>query len=188
VVYELEALTDLAQQGADRRETAAAELCSAHGIDFERIRRDRWFHLMTRAEIADLSRRGFDIQLHAHRHRWSSQTITERWADIRDNIAVLSPLVGKPLEHFCYPSGSFQADQWPTLREFGIKSAMTLEPGMNHRAAPLLGLRRFIDGSNVSLVEFEAQLCGFMDLAARAIAIMRGRRLSTEDRHAEAST
>jgi peptidoglycan/xylan/chitin deacetylase (PgdA/CDA1 family) len=175
--YSAEQVIALAQ-GAEQRAAVAAELCSANGIDFGRIIRGRWFHLMTLGEIGELSRRGFDIELHTHRHRWSSQTMAEREEDIRRNREILSSVVTMPLHHYCYPSGSFEPDQWPLLHGLGIESATTLESGLNHPGAPLLGLRRLLDGSNVTPIEFEAQLCGFMDMITRAVATLRQLRRS----------
>ena len=117
------------------------------------------------------------MQLHTHRHRFpASHELALR--ELRDNRAVLEPLAGHPLRHFCYPSGYFRPAHLPWLAEAGVESATTCDPGMNRRGDSPLTLRRFLDDSRTSQLEFEAELSGFSDLlrAARALVDrVRGR-------------
>jgi len=124
---------------------------------------DRRFTLMTAAEIAEAARCGIDIQLHTHRHRWPSSA-DELRREIADNRRVLMPLVSKSLCHFCYPSGTFTTEHWPLLRELGITSATTLERGMVRSDDHPLRLPRLLDGSNLTPIEFQARMCGLLDL------------------------
>src|SRR5262249_44784991 len=82
------------------------ELCTRLGrsldVSFDEIRNSRMVSVMTTAEIARAAADGVDIQLHTHRHRLSGgdEGVAR---EIRDNRAVLEPLVGRRLRHGCYP-------------------------------------------------------------------------------------
>jgi hypothetical protein len=49
-----------------------------------------------------------------------------------------------------------------------VTSATTCLSGFNDANTPLLGLKRFLDGENISEIEFSGELSGFLPLA-RAI-------------------
>src|SRR4029453_15669980 len=87
--------------------------------------------------------------------------------ELRDNRAVLEPLVGRALRHFCYPSGYFRPAHLPWLEEAQVESATTCDPGMNRRGDSPLTLRRFLDSAETSQIEFEAELSGFSELLRR---------------------
>jgi len=155
-----------------QRQDICRDLGSALGVDYDHIRRTRILSLMTGVELRELAAFGIDAQLHTHRHRFPvDREVVFR--EIRDNCEALDELAGpEPRVHFCYPSGQYVCSQWPWLQELGIQSATTCEPGFNYTDTPPLGLRRFLDDSQVSLLTFEAELSGFLELArlARAYA------------------
>jgi len=144
----------------------AAELGGRLGVPYDEIARSRAFSIMNADEIREAAQAGIDIQLHAHRHRLPEDADSVR-REIRDNRAVLEPLVGRPLRHFCYPSGVWSSKQHAPLRDEGVLSATTCDGGLNCRDTPPLALRRFLDGEQVSDIEFEAELCGFAELLRR---------------------
>src|SRR6516165_4318910 len=95
--------------------------------------------------------------------------------EIAKNRAVLERLVSRPLEHFCYPSGAYalpdgrllfasELNQGEWLAALGVKSATTIEPGLNYLDTPRFALRRLMDGHPVSDIEFEAEMTGFMEI------------------------
>ncbi|WP_448565135.1 hypothetical protein [Thalassotalea ganghwensis] len=61
--------------------------------------------------------------------------------------------------HFCYPSGEYYSTQLPWLRNTNISTATTVFPGMLTKETDLLQIPRFLDGEDVSQIEFEAALC-----------------------------
>ena len=132
-------------------------------VDHEKIVRTRILSLMNPAEIRAASEEGVDIQLHTHRHRLPMNRDLVK-QEIADNRAFLEPLAGRELRHLCYPSGIWSKEQWPWLIELGIESAATCASGLNHSETPRLGLRRFLDGENVSQIEFEAEIYGLAEL------------------------
>ncbi len=56
---------------------------------------------------------------------------------------------------------------WPRLDRLGVKSAATVEQGLNFPKTPPLGLQRLSDGREMDLLEFEAGLRGFIEVTRR---------------------
>jgi peptidoglycan/xylan/chitin deacetylase (PgdA/CDA1 family) len=150
----------------------ATRLGKILGVDFEGIRLSRILNLVTPEEIRSLAKEGMDIQLHTHRHRLGFDQLQVS-REITDNRAILEPLVGGSLRHFCYPSGEWSRDLFPWLEALGIKSAVTCDPGLNYGHTSAFGLKRFLDGEHVSQVEFEAELSGFNELMRRTRSRLR---------------
>jgi peptidoglycan/xylan/chitin deacetylase (PgdA/CDA1 family) len=144
-----------------------ARLAAVLDLDYGRLVEQKVFHLMSLAEIAEAVRRGHDIQLHSHRHRTPLDDPDGLAREIADNRARLEPITGRRLHHFCYPSGVYDRRIWPQLEALEIESATTIEQGINFTGAPPLGLKRLLDGQEVQLIEFEAELCGFVELTRR---------------------
>ena len=86
--------------------------------------------------------------------------------EIQQNREFLEALVGKKLQHLCYPSGVWSKQPWSWLDSLGIISATTCDPGLNYSQTPHLGLYRFLDADSISQIEFEAELTGFSELPA----------------------
>ncbi len=126
------------------------------------------FRLVTDAQIADMVERGIDIQLHTHRHRLPTDE-----AGIRDELLTnarhLGPLVRAPLKHLCYPSGEWQPHHLPLIRALGIDTATTTDSGLVWPDAEPLLMSRFLDSETKTDIEFEAELCGVIDLGKRAV-------------------
>lgn len=159
----------------EERASMLATLGGRLGVDAETLIRTRMFHLMNFREIAEMHSSGIDIQLHTHRHCFPLDEERAK-QEIIDNRKALASIVSGPLEHFCYPSGIWSETQWRWLRELGIKSAVTCDPGLNYADGTALALRRFIDGEDVSMIEFEAELCGFSEIMRRiGAALLPGR-------------
>ena len=106
----------------------------------------------------------FDIQLHSHRHEWPLYDKELVESEVAENRRFLQPVVSYPLEHFCYPSGVYGLHQAEWLAELGVKSATTIDPGLNYRHTSRFALRRLVDGGPVSDIEFAAEMTGFMEL------------------------
>ena len=114
---------------------------------------------MTPEEVADIARRGFDVQLHTHRHR----TPRERSAfcsEVVENRRILEKLTGRPAVHFCYPSGDHDPPFLPLLRDLRVETATTCEPGLARADHNPLLLPRYVDTMAQSEVMFESWLSG----------------------------
>ncbi|MEX2648807.1 MAG: polysaccharide deacetylase family protein [Alphaproteobacteria bacterium] len=150
---------------ADRQELLR-RLGASLGADVGALADSRIVGLMSEDELRDAAAKGLDVQLHTHRHRFPREAAAlER--EIVDNRAALEPLVGRPMNHLCYPSGDYDRTAWPLLSRLGIRSATTTERGFNHAGTPPLALKRLIDGEVVEPIEFEAELSGFTELIRR---------------------
>ncbi len=142
------------------RPPLARKIVDRLGIDWAELEKTKMFYLMDAAEIRALDAAGIDVQLHTHRHRLpiDDRSIVER--EIQDNRRDLEQLVTAPLDHLAYPKGEYDPCQFGWLDGVGIKSATTCHPGINYADTQRLELYRFLDGENVSDIEFEAELTG----------------------------
>ena len=156
------------------RADLACELGRRLGIDYGDIVRRRGFCVMRPEELSNLAAYNIDVQLHTHNHRFpEAANLAER--EILKNREILSPLLKKPLVHFCYPSGIWSRKHWPVLAATGIQSAMTCEPGLNDSQTTKYELRRFLDGEDIGQVEFDAEMCGYSELMRRVSSRFRHR-------------
>ena len=140
------------------------ELARALYVSFDVIEKGRLFRVMDEQELRSLSDAGVDIQLHSHRHEWPLYDRQTVESEIIENRKFLQRLVSHPLEHFCYPSGVYGPHQAEWLAALGVKSATTIEPGLNFADTPRHALRRMLDGGRVSDIEFAAEVTGFMEI------------------------
>jgi peptidoglycan/xylan/chitin deacetylase (PgdA/CDA1 family) len=129
------------------------------GIDWDAFLRSRLFHLMTEAEVSDVARRGFDVQLHTHRHRTPRDKAAFRH-EVLENRRILEKLTGRTATHFCYPSGDVALAFLPWLRELGVETATTCENGLATAQHDPLLLPRYADTMAQSEIEFEGWLSG----------------------------
>jgi peptidoglycan/xylan/chitin deacetylase (PgdA/CDA1 family) len=153
------AYCDREQLTLPERSALAERLADLLGDDYEAIRAKRILTVMTRDEAAEVARSGIDVELHTHRHRTPNdhalflREITDnraRIADIRDGAA----------RHFCYPSGVYREEFLPWLREAGVATATTCDPGLaSTRSDPLL-LPRLVDTSFLSPLDVEGWMTG----------------------------
>jgi hypothetical protein len=154
------------QRREPERQELARKLAERLGVDYDLLVDDRRFSLMSAEEIRDLAEWGVDIQLHSHRHRFPENQ-AEALQELNENRSVLEPLVGRKLDDFCYPSGLWSSNHWPWLAQMGIRSAVTCNPGLNYPSTSRWALSRFLDGENISQIEFESELSGFSELLRR---------------------
>jgi hypothetical protein len=68
--------------------------------------------------------------------------------------------------HYCYPSGAFDAGAPAVMQAAGVATATTCLPGLvklRDRDTRFF-LPRFLDGGDVSMIEFEAEMSGVLQL------------------------
>jgi peptidoglycan/xylan/chitin deacetylase (PgdA/CDA1 family) len=157
---------------AERQQFLIA-ICNCIGIDYDRIVTSRWFHFMNSAEVADAAARGICVEAHTHRHRITDQGEDCLAQEIATNAAYIEALTGRRPEHFCYPNGRFSAALWPVLESCHMASATTTDTGLVDRATPRYAMPRILDGQEVSDLEFEAEMCGFLEISRRFRSIGR---------------
>jgi len=162
------------------RQRLLDRLGEALGVPAQPMREDGRLCLMDADAVRQAAQAGTDIQLHTHRHVLPLDADGVR-RELDDNRAFLEPLVGRRLEHFCYPSGDWDPRHWPLLEACGIRSATTCVPGLNAVDAPPLALSRFVDQDDVHPLEFEAEISGFAAVPRalkRVPSILRGEKQS----------
>ncbi len=146
-----------------QREDISRQLGELLGVDYQKIKDSRILSLMNEEEVRTLAKYDFDIQLHTHRHQLCADDENAALREIQENKQVIRSMVNHPLVHFCYPSGIWNKRQWPWLECLGVKSAVTCLPGLNDTNTPALILRRFLDGEDISQIEFISELFGFSE-------------------------
>ena len=147
------------------------DIAIALGVEYSEYLPARLFEIVSSQEMREMADDGIDIQLHTHRHclpTFRNGVVRE----ISDNRDVLNP-INSATDHFCYPSGIWAEPHLPILRELGVKSATTCDEGLNKPGSNLLTLKRFLDGSQVSELRFEAEMSGLMDLLRDGIALIK---------------
>ncbi len=144
---------------ADEKDALAASLAAHLDVDYNTLLEQRAMHNLTADEVGKLAAGGIDIQLHTHRHR----TPLDRelfLREIEDNRKSIQEMSGTNPKHFCYPSGVYDPQFLPWLREAGVSSATTCESGFASRSCNQLLLPRFLDNATLSPIEFESWLTG----------------------------
>jgi peptidoglycan/xylan/chitin deacetylase (PgdA/CDA1 family) len=151
---------------AVRKHRLLTEIAERLDIDFRSLVERRLLQIMTPEEVADLANQGVAVQLHTRRHR----TPIDRelfLQELEDNHSDIKAITHSSANHFCYPYGFVEAPFVGWLREFGIETATTTNPGLATRKSDPLLLPRFMDWSGLNAVEFEAWLAGFAMILPR---------------------
>ncbi len=153
------AYCDREQLSLPERTALAERLADLLGDDYEKILAKRILTVMTREEAAELARDGVDIELHTHRHRTpNDHALFLR--EISDNRARIERIRDGATRHFCYPSGVYRSEFLPWLREAGVATATTCDPGLaSPRSEPLL-LPRLVDTSFLSPLDVQGWMTG----------------------------
>ncbi len=151
--------TESLLSGEDK-DHALSVLASQLGLNFKEILRSRTLHLMNPEELAEVSRHDINIELHTHRHKLP----TDRklfLEEIARNGELIRAATGIRPEHFCYPNGGYRPEITAWLRDAGVKSATTCDPGLVSKGTDAMLLPRVTDSNNVSQARFESWLAGF---------------------------
>ena len=155
-----------AQLDAAAKDALARRLAAELGIDYGALVQREILHVMSNDEITQLARGDIDVQLHTHRHRTPREK-SLFLREIVDNRIRLESLTGRPARHFCYPSGVYYEEFLPWLREAGVLSAVTGNPGLAHSKSEALLLPRVVDTQTKSLRDFESWASGVMAAVPR---------------------
>jgi peptidoglycan/xylan/chitin deacetylase (PgdA/CDA1 family) len=157
------------------RERATRELGDLLGVDVQALVENRAFSYMTSDELKHMYEGGVvDVQLHTHSHSLHDLSRDAVDRELEQNVRVLGEVLGisdSHFRHFCYPSGvsSVQAERALAARE--VLGSTTTSPGLASIRGNMQAIPRFLDGDNVSPIEFEAELSGFMPLVRRFFGV-----------------
>jgi peptidoglycan/xylan/chitin deacetylase (PgdA/CDA1 family) len=109
--------------------------------------------------IAEMTRSGLvEFGAHSHTHPWMSRLSSEECQEeISLSVARTRELTGRPCKLFAYPFGYPQhynnSETIKTLKQYGIRIAVTGIPGPNDQNTPLMELRRYgIDATDTKAV------------------------------------
>jgi peptidoglycan/xylan/chitin deacetylase (PgdA/CDA1 family) len=137
----------------------------------------RRFSYMTRDELRKAAANGCAIELHGHVHTYLPGELEVNRANIvRCRESIVSVGLPNPV-HYCYPSGRFDPAAPAAMRAAGVRTATTCLPGLVNITGPddAFFLPRFLDGGDVSMIEFEAEMSGVLVLVRRLAAVLPGR-------------
>ncbi|MDB5791783.1 MAG: hypothetical protein JWQ80_1807 [Massilia sp.] len=137
----------------------------------------RRFSYMTCDELRQAAANGCAIELHGHLHRYVDGDTEENRANIeRCRASIVAAGLPSP-SHYCYPSGRFDRTAPLAMRAAGVRTATTCHPGLVKLTGPddVFFLPRFLDGGDVSMLEFEAEMSGVLALARALTAALPGR-------------
>ena len=156
---EIIAHADREQMTLPERTALAERLADLLGDDYEAIRAKRILTVMTRDEASEIARAGIAVELHTHRHRTpNDHALFLR--EISDNRVRIEQIRAGTPRHFCYPSGVYRPEFLPWLREAGVTTATTCDPGLaSLKSEPLL-LPRLVDTSFLSPLDVEGWMTG----------------------------
>ena len=148
---------DRAAQGAWVSRVAASV-----GFDWSAFADSRILGLMTPAELRDVTERGFDMQLHTHRHRTPRDQAAFTDEIVR-NKTIMEDITGQPMRHFCYPSGDYDRRFLPWLSEAGVDTATIGVPALASAEDHVLLLPRYIDTMLQTESTFISRVTGLND-------------------------
>jgi peptidoglycan/xylan/chitin deacetylase (PgdA/CDA1 family) len=156
---------------ADERQAFVREIALLLKVNQAVIEKEKLFHLLEKSSIKKLHHAGVDIQLHTHHHSLGKGGKETICSEIASNRSAIEEVCQHRAVHFCYPSGIYDESFFATLSELGVLSATTCNPGLNYASTNIMELGRFLDGENVSELEFEAELSGFSELIRKVVRL-----------------
>lgn len=126
----------------------------------------RRFSYMSADELRAAAAGGCSIELHGHVHEYvpgqdaRNRSNIERCREVIEAAGLPRPT------HYCYPSGAFDAGAPAVMQAAGVATATTCVPGLVklRDGATRFFLPRFLDGGDVSMIEFEAEMSGVLQL------------------------
>lgn len=156
-------------QSASEKNRTLGMLAERLKVDLAAISRRRILHLMTTEEVKRVSSEGASVELHTHRHRVSPDRDLF-WREIDDNRDRIRAITARNPRHFCYPSGCWRHDFCGWLKDCGVVSATTCDPGLASAACSPYLLPRILDHAGLRVDEFDGWLSGVADLFPRRLA------------------
>jgi peptidoglycan/xylan/chitin deacetylase (PgdA/CDA1 family) len=91
--------------------------------------------------------------------------------EIRNSKIEIEKNIGRKIEHFCYPAGSYNDRVIAKVKEYRYKSAVTIMHGFNDENSDVYRLRRIETGESFLL--FKASVSGSYYMLRRIKAILR---------------
>jgi len=159
-------LKDLARRQPSQVADGLHRLAVQMGLSAETLGlASRRFSYLSSQELVDMAATGCSIELHGHAHIYPLNDPQALREDVQACQRALLALGLPPSQHYCFPSGAHDGHAPTVLTGLGVASATTCLPGLvdpgDHRVSAFY-LPRFLDGGDVTAVEFEAEMSGLM--------------------------
>lgn len=113
-------------------------------------------NFMSKAQLRELDREGFDIQAHT----WDHQNVTKlktpaEWQrQLVEPKKELETILGHPVPFFAYPFGAYDAASAAKVKETGYLAAFALSDVLDPAAEPLFAIKRFIANAYWTQAQF----------------------------------
>lgn len=130
--------------------------------------------MLSRSQVAELDRAGFDIGSHTITHRrLGTASAHEILAEVQGSKARLEDILSKEVVHFAYPYGSFNRLARDAVEVTGYRAACSTIAGRNLPDTDRFALRRATILGNESVRSFKHKVMFGTSLFAGTKAIMR---------------
>ncbi len=114
---------------------------------------------LSRRDLGRLADAGMTVAAHTYDHARVDRYARRDWArQLEQPRELLERVVRRPVEHFAYPYGAWDADALPHVQRAGYRSAYQLADSPLDRSRPALTLRRDLVDSTWSGVQLLAHL------------------------------
>ena len=141
---------------------------------------------LTKTELRELSRLGFEIGSHSMTHRHLSDLDEEQIRnELADSRSALEEIVGKPIIHFSCPGGRVNAAVTQAAIETGYRTVATSRLGTNSSQSNRLALTRVAIKCDMNLKTF-ARICsgkGQFLMKSEDSILLTGKRVLGNERY-----
>jgi peptidoglycan/xylan/chitin deacetylase (PgdA/CDA1 family) len=139
-----------------------AGICQTLEVDTDRkFESGSPYHMLRTDAIRDMLRSGL-IRFGAHTHNHailSRLSSAEQKEEIAGSIKLVEKFTGETCDSFAYPNGSvddYDQSSIELVKSFGVKTGVSTVSGPNTKQTPLMELRRYGVGSDLSLPGFKS--------------------------------
>jgi len=118
------------------------------------------FRMLDKKAIGEMTASGLiEFGAHTHHHSILSHLSDgERESEIKQSIHGVYELTGYPCKYFAYPNGrrgDYNSETIQDLKNYGIQVAVTTISEPNDRMTPVMELRRYGIGADLTIAEFQ---------------------------------
>jgi peptidoglycan/xylan/chitin deacetylase (PgdA/CDA1 family) len=121
------------------------------------------FRMLSHEAISEMATSGLiEFGAHTHSHAiLSLLSAKERYDEIERSVTAINKLTGHPCVLFAYPNGrneDYNAETIEILKACGVRASVTAIEGTNNGMTPLMELRRYGVGGDLSLEKFKQEV------------------------------
>lgn len=130
--------------------------------------------LLSWDEVSDAGASGLEFGAHTMFHAIlpTEAPVRAQW-EIEESKRVLEARLGRPVNAFCYPNGSYRMEHREMVRHAGYEGALTMDPGLNDSGSDRYLLRRLTMNTAEGPYTLLAKLSGFEEWLKRVAAAAR---------------